>query len=202
MQSSTPVELKKTLEDLGESPFTFQRREAAHALGHVHETSEEILRALIAAETLDSDPAVRSAAAQSLQEGVHRAFLEAHPDFTAEAAALAERNQKERQRTEEEGLIDDFIERRGRLRRRLLGFALVFVVWWWTFLLPFDLVLPAYIMGSVLVLLYLGYVFWWSWKNWRCPACDSWLGGWKAQVNPWFSSPPLRCPYCGEKLLM
>ena len=201
MQPSTTIDVKKTLDDLAESSFPNERRQAALALGQVSATSEEILRALIAAETLDAHAGVRTAAAQSLQAPVHQTYLQAHTEFRHEAAELAERNRAQRIISEEERIVGEFIERRQQVRLRLLGFFGVFLLWWGTFLLPFDLVLPAFRGGAVLALGYVGYVFWWSWKHYRCPACDSWLGALKAQVNPWFSSPPLRCPNCGAKLL-
>ena len=201
MQPSTSIDLKKTLEDLAESSFPFERRQAANSLGQVVATSEEILRALIAAETLDSDPAVRSAAMQSLESPVHQAYLEAHTEFRHEAAELAERNRGQRLLTEEARLVAEFAERRQGMRLRMLGFLPACALWWGTNLLPFDLVLPAFRTGALLTLGYLGYVLWWSWKNWRCPACNSWLGSLKADVDPWFSSRPLYCPFCGEKLM-
>ncbi|MGE5252087.1 MAG: hypothetical protein ACM3QS_17920 [Bacteroidota bacterium] len=103
---------------------------------------------------------------------------------------------------DEERLTGEFIDRRRHLRRRLLSFLLSLVLMWGVLLLPMDWWIPGSRISAVLVFLYLGYTLWWFWKNWRCPACDEWLGGWRTGVNPWFSSPPLRCPHCGEKLLM
>ena len=106
---------------------------------------------------------------------------------------------------DEEMIIAAFIERRRHLRLRLLLLLLLLLLLWGVFLLPSDSWIPASRIGAALMFLYLGYtgyMLWWFWKNWRCPACKAWLGGWKVGVNPWFSSPPLRCPRCGEKLLM
>ena len=202
MQPSTTIDVKKTLDDLAESSFPFQRRQAALSLGQVSATSEEILRALIAAETLDDHAGVRTAASQALQAPVHRAYLEAHPDFQSQAAKQAERAQAEKKIADEERVIAEFIDLRTRMRRRLLVIPLAVFLPMTALLLPEEWWLSGYWIDSILVVLYLGYVFWWSWKHYRCPACDSWLGAMKAQVNPWFSSPPLRCPNCGAKLLM
>jgi hypothetical protein len=59
------------------------------------------------------------------------------------------------------------------------------------------------IMGPLMLILTLaipiaGFIF--DRKGWRCPKCQNYLWGFKAQINPLTGTIPLYCPYCGKRL--
>jgi phage FluMu protein Com len=39
-----------------------------------------------------------------------------------------------------------------------------------------------------------------SFLNWRCPNCESYLGGWGIQISAIFTPSYFHCPHCGKLL--
>ncbi len=205
MQSSIGIDVEQTLDDLASSSFPTVRRAAAHKLGQLTMSSAEIVQALGAADTLDTDAEVRSTAREALQSPVHQDFIQQHPGFLQRAAETAIEQQKNEKAEKESKIIAEFIVRRNHERRNFLIFFGGWIISCGLLFLALDI--PSRYLKSlvciyqVAIIAFAILIFGLSWGYWRCPACDGWLGGWKAQVNPWFSSEPLRCPHCGARLL-
>jgi hypothetical protein len=169
-------------------------------------TSEEIVKALAIATTRDADFDVRGAALFALQAPVHQAFLQDRPDFLARVAESAMRTEAQMQLEEEDKYVDEFRRRLSRERRNYLIFfvCLIASLALMIFLLSnshrqgYNPVLCIFQVG---VYSLAGLFIFISWRSWRCPACDSWLSGFKAGINPFFASPPIKCPHCGKKLM-
>ncbi len=87
-----PSNLTAAFENLG-SRNEFKRKSAVQELAQAAESSAPIIAALMAARESDPHADVRQAAAQALLAPVHRAFLEAHPDWADQAAAEAHQRQ-------------------------------------------------------------------------------------------------------------
>ncbi len=205
MQESTSTEIKKMLGNLSTSVSPYERQRAAEQLGGLSTTSEEIVQALAIAQDFDKDVKVRRAARQALEQTVNQAFIRDNPDFLQKVIKLAEQTHAQEQRIEQAKITDEFLRRRGRERRRTLLLVGSFMVW--SFFFVWGVIRSVSMMEQLLCpfqigfILIVGLVFWFSWHNWRCPACDSWLGGWTVQINPVWSPETIRCPHCGTKLL-
>lgn len=198
------VDLQKTLQELYNSSYTGRRLHAISILDRLSETNAEIVQALVVASATDKAPEVRSAAAIALQAPVHQAFLKENPDFLERSTGSALRIKEQILQEEEERFITEFQRRLSAERRKYIIFlASIFTFFGW------FIFMGVRNMGSdnlvtifqVSVFLMAGFFMWSSWKNWRCPACDSFLAGFKAGINIWFASRPLRCPHCGARLL-
>jgi len=204
MKDSISTDLKKTLQDLSTSSFPFTRREAAYKLGQLSISNDEIVQALAAAIALDSNADVRSTALQALQSPVHQAFLKDHPDFIRKATESAAQIQAEEKQRNEEKIMAEYLRRRTRERIYYLILIGGTVTSWVLFLVGLSQgwlkqwMVRAWqvaFIASVILIFYL------SWRNWRCPACYSWLGGFKFTINAFWSSDIIRCPHCGTRLL-
>lgn len=202
MQSPRPVDVTEELKDLSNSDDPYVRRRAATRLGQLTTTGEEIVRALAAAQTLDTDLGVRMSAGEALQSPVHQAFLQDRPGFAREAVETVARGRAQEQQSRQEQIIEEFMRRRDREQIKSVVFVSVFTLGWCLVLvLPYEGVLLLLRAYPVVILLGTGLMLWLSWRQWRCPSCDGWLSSWGAVVNPFFSSAPLRCPRCGTRLL-
>lgn len=204
MEGLTSTDLKRLLHDLSTSSSHYLRRQAADELGHLSISNGEIVQALAAAVAIDSDADVRSAALQALQSPVHQAFLKDHPDFLREAMKSAAQNQAQEKERDEAKIMAEYLRRRTRERiyyliliGSILTSGVLFMAgvpqgWLEEWMVcAWQVVFIA----SVILIFYL------SWRNWRCPACDSWLGGFTSQINAIWSPPTVRCPHCGKRLL-
>lgn len=205
MQPYPPEELEKLIRDLSSGLFPATRRKAAERLGQVSTTSESIVQALAIAEVLDESPEVRGAARDALFTPVHAAWIVKNPEVLKKAVEHEKWTRKEKHLVEVSNYSDDFLRRR---RRERLYYLFVFLI---VFVMPFGYITfsnQGWLKGSspscgfeIAVMVVAGFWMLLSVRNWRCPACDSWLGGWKGAIHPFFSSPPIYCPHCGKKIL-
>lgn len=83
-QSDMVVQL---IRDISEGGLSYQRRDAANALGKLEESSEDIVMALLVAKESDTNIDVRQAAAAALEAPVHQRYIQAHPEVVQNAKA-------------------------------------------------------------------------------------------------------------------
>lgn len=202
MQDSTSPEITRILEDLSTGLSPFGRERAARQLGELSTTNAEIVQALAIAQEFDKDIKVRAEARQALQSEATHAFLKDNPGFLRKVIASAEQAHAQAERMEQTQITDEFLRRRSRERWKNLFLIGGFIAFWILFIatLPTmtDEILCVFQISPILL---VGVYLWLHWKNWRCPACDSWLGGWTVQINPIWFPESIRCPHCGKKLL-
>lgn len=204
MKDSTPTDLKNTLQDLSTSSFPFIRQEAANKLGQLLISNDDIVQALAAAVALDGDANVRSAALQALQSPVNQAFIKDHPDFIRKVTDAAAQTQAEEKQRNEEKTMTEYLHRRTRER-------IYYLILFGGMVTSFVLFLAGLIQGwlelwmvrawQVIFIAFVILIFYLTWRNWRCPACDSWLGGFTYTINAVWSPATIRCPHCGARLL-
>jgi hypothetical protein len=106
--------------------------------------------------------------------------------------------------SEEQRIMTEFLRRRRRERMYyLVLIGGMFALWGLLLLGAINDWFGGQIVCAfqIAVIVLAGLVFWLSWRNWRCPACDSWLGGWTFHVNAVISPETLKCPQCGARLL-
>lgn len=205
MNDPAPTDLEKNLQELSRGYFPFERQEAARKLGELPTTNQQIIEALAIATEFDKDAEVRRIASEALQATVHQAFIKDHPGIVQNAIEAAERNRVEEQRNEQTKIKAEFLHRRNRVRR--LTIILVIGIFIWYGLFTLGVILATSVMENWLcafqisILLFVGAMIWQSWRIWRCPACDVWLGGWAVQINPIWPMDSLQCPHCGARLL-
>lgn len=204
MQTLSADNVKKLLQELSTSSFRFERRAAAYKLGQLAISNDEIVRALATAVALDDEAEVRSAALQALQSPKHQAFLKDHPDFIQEVTKSAAHKQaQEKQQTEKE-ISGEYLRRRTRQRIFILIFFGGVPVLYCTFMVGLfqgwqgQASVTTWVIGFIAFYILFAYV---SWRNWRCPACDSSLGLFRYQINPILTPDIVHCPSCGTKLL-
>jgi hypothetical protein len=199
MDDTISPNLKKYLNDLSAGHYEFTRREAAEKLGELSESNEEIVQALIAVESLDSEMSVRNAATRAMQSPVHQSIINQNPEMAQHAVEKWQRAKTLLEQEKANGYIFEFENRRKHERNRnflSLGSMVIFlglIAW-----------LETMKMAWLGLFVFFGFFClqaWQSWLNWRCPACDSSLSNRKASINPLFCSEPLRCPHCGIRLL-
>ena len=107
-------------------------------------------------------------------------------------------------KTDEERIMAEFLLRRHRERMYyllLMGGLVAFFGLLFLGLTREWLDQQALCLLQIVFILLAGFVFWLSWRNWRCPACDAGLGGWTLQINAGISPETLKCPQCGARLL-
>lgn len=207
MENPSPEALRKLLQDLAAAPFAGTRRWAASSLGEQTTSSVEIVQALAAAVATDSDPEVRSAAVLALQAPAHQEFIQNHPDLMKQAVESAVRSTQHKQEEADEKIILEFRRRLSREKKAYLVFILGIIAFFVLFILlvteNWDRATTDWILRffQVVVFASAGIFIWRSWRKFRCPACDGWLGGFKAGINVWFASAPLKCPHCGTRLM-
>ncbi len=115
----------------------------------------------------------------------------------------AQRNKAEEQQRDQAAITADYLRRRTRQRFYYLGFATGLVI---AFLLLTVGLLQGWLYDGMYCLWQIAFLalaaafLYLSWRNWRCPACDSWLSGIGFQVNALWSPASVHCPHCGTKL--
>jgi len=204
MEEIEATELNKAIRDLFESSFRHKRYNAAVKLGELSESNEEVVRVLAIATTLDDDIDVRSAAMQALQSPVHQAFLKDRPNFIREVTQSAVVNRERERQKEDMKLRDEFIRRRARQRLYamiIIGVMAFFCVLFMVGLYREWMVVTLIRIWQVILITFGVLSIYLSWRNWRCPACDSWLAGFTFNINPIWSPDIVRCPHCGKRLL-
>lgn len=207
MDNPTPDELNQILEDLSGSFLEGKRKFAAQILGQLPTSSTEIVQALAAAVATDSDPEVRTTAVLALQAPVHQDFIKNNPDLMQQAIESAVRGKQQVQQATDEKIAGEF-QRILKLEKRaylVFFFSLFASLGLFIFLLTLDLekgTANCFLRIFQVAVIASAVIFSWrSWRKYRCPNCDSWLGGFKAGINVWFASPPLKCPHCGTRLM-
>lgn len=203
MQDPVSPDLMKTLRDL-ESSFPGRRLDAIHKLADLGFSNDEIIRSLSSMIAKDEDPQVRQAAMQALQNPVHQEKIRAKPELLTVNIVSTMQEKEEADAEKNEAVIAAFLKRRSKERLLYGCYFLALIL----YVVISIILMSAYHLQRedlrcswVILVLLAGLVMYLSWRNWRCPNCDSWLGGWKASVNPWWASAPLKCPHCGSKLL-
>jgi hypothetical protein len=204
MDEPTSDELKKTLQELSTSSFPYKRRAAASLLGQISTSDEEIVRALAVAVSTDSDAGVRIAAMQSLQSPAHQAFLKDRPDFLQEAARSAAEDQAKEKENADSKVMNAFLRRRTRERIHLLGLIGSLFLSWILFMVGLSHewlskgLTRAWLIGYIAFVILITYL---SWRNWRCPVCDTWLGGFTFTISAIWPNHIVHCPACKTRLL-
>jgi cation transport ATPase len=204
MQELTGLELQQTLQDLSTSTLTFKKLNAARKLGELSVSSEEIVRALAVAASLDDEVQVRNAAMQALLSPAHQTFIKDRPDFIQEATKSALQGQEKEREKASQKIEMEFLRRRTWERVHILliiaGLILPQIIFMigvnqnWMQMWMVRLWVYLYVVFVILV----GFL---SWRNWRCPSCDSWLGGFRFSINAIWSPSAIKCPHCGVKLI-
>jgi hypothetical protein len=206
MENPTPDDLNQLLQDFS-SVFAGKRLATAMLLGKLPVSNAEIVQALAAAVATDSDPEVRSAAVLALQSPVHQDFIKNNPDLMQQAVESAVRGKTHAQQAEDERITQEFQRLIRREKIAYLAFILSIPAVYGLFILLLVLDVDPKALNVILRIVQItiiaaaGLFIWRSWQKWRCPNCGSWLGGFKAGVNVFWASSPLRCPHCGAKLL-
>jgi len=207
METPTPEELNKLLRDLSGPVIAVTRRYSAQILGQLPTSSAEVVQALSAAVALDSDPEVRTAAILALQSPIHQEFIKEHPDLMQQAIESAVRGKRQDQQEIELKITTEFQHILSREKRAYLLFFLSILAFFGGFILLLALGMDFKTMDVVLRVVQVGvlasavFFAWRNWRKYRCPNCDGWLGGFKAGINVLWASPPLKCPYCGTRLM-
>ena len=203
MSNPLPASQQKLLQDLSGSAFPVKRRDAAYQLSLLDASSEQILHALAVAAELDADPEVRQAAREALEAPVHQELLKANPGFVQKTARAAADEQAHQKQAREREIMDIYLRRRDGERLRYLAFFLFLGVSCVFFFLGltndwFDKwvvrLWQALVIGSAILFVFL------SWRGWRCPSCNSWLGGFTFAINAVWTPSSVHCPHCGTKL--
>jgi hypothetical protein len=101
MDESLTDNTKRLLEDLKQGPLAYDRRKAAEELGKSPDSNEDVVRALVVAETSDPDTGVRETAAQALFGAAHVAAIQSNRDLAEWKRAT---EQIARQRTANEAI--------------------------------------------------------------------------------------------------
>lgn len=81
MDESLPDNTKRLLEDLKQGPLAYDKRKAAEELEKLPDSNEDVVRALVVAETSDPHIGVREAAAQALLGAAHVAIIQSSRDL-------------------------------------------------------------------------------------------------------------------------
>jgi hypothetical protein len=97
MDQSLSPEIKKYIVDLQQGS-SYSRRDAAHKLGELSSSNEEIVVALMIAKVLDNDWEVREVAAESLLAPVHQAIIQQCIDLPSKLAEGQTQQENQRKR--------------------------------------------------------------------------------------------------------
>jgi hypothetical protein len=200
MEDLNPEDIQQALRALSTGVLFFDRATAVRKLGGLSFTNQNIVQALAAAQVLDEHANVREMAGEALQAPVHQEFIKEHPGLISQAVEAAKNMRQQREQAEESRLMEEFLRRRDRQRTRnlLLSAAVLFYFVIVIVLIEYEW---SYPLATVIFFAFMGGLLWLSWRDYRCPSCDGSLGGFKAQVNPFFSTSPTWCPHCGKRLL-
>lgn len=203
MEEISSTELQNTIQDLSTGSLNFVRLRAANRLGELSVSNGEIVQALAIAVSHDEDANVRTAAMQALLSPAHQAFLKDHPDFFTQVTKTAGDVKAREKASADIAIMDEFSRRRTRER---ISLSVMFVCMAASTILLIvgasQLWMKDWIV-RVWQIVFVGFAVVYgllSWRNWRCPACDSWLGGFTFTINAFFSADFIRCPKCGVRL--
>lgn len=80
------------------SGLSFKRRDAADELGHLAESNDDVVIALLVAKESDTNDDVKKAASSALEMPVHQQYLQDHPESIQKAKQTTQSLQKQRAR--------------------------------------------------------------------------------------------------------